>query len=609
MNEYEQNQERLDDQLREQASEPENPVAQETLNETPSEPVGEFSAASYHESAESDQEAARHYQETVESFREASEPYQESAPSRQEAKPEYEAPQEPVNYAQQESPQEPVSYAQREPSYQDSFYASGPIRTARPAQNVNSQPNPAGCGGQGYGAPNYAAPNYGTPNYGAPNYGPYYVNPNYAAPHYSAPQAPQTPARTKQRSGGFGKKAVALALVCTLLGGGAGVGGALLVNSRGQEKTSDASSTAVQVATPRETKDLNVVTVDQGKLMTASQVYKANVNSTVGITTEVTTTNFWGYQSTGAAAGSGFILTEDGYILTNQHVIDGANSITVALYDGTTYPAKLIGYDASNDIAVLKVDAKGLTPVTLGDSNALEVGDEVVAIGNPLGELTFSLTKGNVSALNRAVTLSSNVTMNLIQTDAAINSGNSGGALFNMYGEVVGITNAKYSSSSYSSAASIDNIGFAIPINSVRSIVTSIIEKGYISTPYIGVSVSNVSEESQSYGMPQGASIREVEKDGPADKAGMQAGDIVTAIDGEAITSYEELKEHITASQPDDKLEFTVYRKGETLTLTITIGEKTTSALPETQTNQGSGGYGGQGNGYGGWGFPSQENP
>ncbi len=606
MNEYEQN-EHLDDQIREQASEPENPA----VRESPSEPVSDFSAASYHESAESDQEAARHYQETVESFREASEPYQESAPSRQEAEPAYEASQEPAGYAQQEAPQEPVNYAQREPSYQNSFYASGPIRTARPTQNAEPHSNPAGYGGQGYGAPNYAAPNYGTPNYGAPNYGPYYVNPNYAAPHYSAPQDPQAPARTKQRSGGFAKKAVALALVCTLLGGGAGVGGALLVNSRTQAKTSESSSTSVQVATPRETKDLNVVTVEKGKLMTASEVYKSNVNSTVGITTEVTTTNFWGYQSTGAAAGSGFILTEDGYILTNQHVIEAANSITVAMYDGTTYPAKLIGYDVSNDIAVLKIDAKGLTPVTLGDSNALEVGDEVVAIGNPLGELTFSLTKGNISALNRAVTLSSSLTMNLIQTDTAINSGNSGGALFNMYGEVVGITNAKYSSSSYSSAASIDNIGFAIPINSVRSIVTSIIEKGYISTPYIGVSVINVSEESQSYGMPQGASIRDVEKDSPAEAAGLQAGDIVTAIDGETITSYDGLKEHITASQPGDKLEFTVYRKGETLTITVTIGERTTSALPETQPSQSGNGYGGQGSqgGSWGWGFPSPENP
>ena len=426
--------------------------------------------------------------------------------------------------------------------------------------------------------------------------------------------------KTGRRSGGFGKKAVALALVCALLGGGAGAGSAQLVNKLQSEKSHSAKNSDggshIQVALPRETTDLNVITVDSGKLMTASQVYQANVNSTVGITTEITTTNWWGYQSTGAAAGSGFILTEDGYILTNQHVIEKANTITVAMYDGSTYPAKLIGYDASNDIAVLKIEAKDLVPVTLGDSDHLTVGDEVIAIGNPLGELTFSLTKGNVSALDRAVTLSSNVTMNLIQTDAAINSGNSGGALFNMYGEVVGITNAKYSSSGYSGQASIDNIGFAIPINSVREIVTSIIEKGYISRPYIGVSVANVSEESQSYGMPQGAAIRSVEQGGPAEQAGLQANDIVTAINGETISSYEDLAKKIAAAEIGAELKLTVYRRGETLELTVTVGEKTQNAIPSGTDNDsqqqgqaqnpwgnGSQGNGGQGSDDGsGWG-------
>lgn len=507
---------------------------------------------------------------------------------------------EPQRQTQPEAP--------AEPSYQNYFYSSGPMRTARPAQADEC------AGGSAYTAPQYGTPNYGASGYGTPNYGgPYYGTPNYAAQNYNPAQHSVTPPQqTKQHAGGFWKKAVALALTCTLLGGGAGVGGALLVN-KAQEKSSGANTTAVQVAAPRETKDLSVVSVDSGKLLSAADVYKQNVNSTVGITTEITTTNFWGYQSSGAAAGSGFILTEDGYILTNEHVIEDANSITVAMYDGTTYPATLIGYDASNDIAVLKIDAHDLTPVTLGDSDALEVGDEVIAIGNPLGELTFSLTKGNVSALNRAVTLSNSLTMNLIQTDAAINSGNSGGALFNMYGEVVGITNAKYSSSSYSSSASIDNIGFAIPINSVRNIVSSIIEKGYISTPYLGVSVGNVSEESQSYGMPEGAAIRSVEKDSPAEKAGLQANDIVTAIDGETVTGYEDLKKHIVEADVGGEMVLTVYRKGETLTITVTVGEKTQSALPETNNSQSSSGYGGYGgqNGGGswGWGFPSPENP
>ena len=442
----------------------------------------------------------------------------------------------------------PAAEQPAQPAYNDFYYASGPVHTARPDQSYRPEQT------------------------------------------YRPAYQPQKPKAEKTGSGGFWKKAVALALVCALLGGAAGFGGAYLMNRT--QKTG--ASTSFQMAAPRETKEINVVTVETGKLMNAAQVYEKNVNSTVGITTEITT-NWWGYQSTSAAAGSGFILTEDGYILTNEHVIEDANTITVAMYDGTTYPATLVGYDVSNDIAVLKIDAEGLTPVTLGDSDAMKVGDEVVAIGNPLGELTFSLTKGNVSALNRAVTLSSNVTMNLIQTDTAINSGNSGGALFNMYGEVVGITNAKYSSSGYSGQASIDNIGFAIPINSVREIVTSIIEKGYISTPYIGVTVDNVSEESQNYGMPQGAAIRSVEEDSPAQAAGLKANDIVTAVNGETITTYKELAEFITGSEVGDKLELTVYRRGETLTITVTVGERTQSALPNQQSGQQQSGQSGQG--------------
>ena len=465
--------------------------------------------------------------------------------------------EQPAHDARSAGPAQPSyeqpAYRQEQPSYQDYYYASGPSATARPSQ---------GWSGAGQTEPRQS-------------------------------QSVQAPTKKEKRRGGFWKKAVALALVCALLGGGAGVGGALLVNrlqSRSGAQPASEGGSSVQVAVPRETTELNVVTVESGKLMTAAQVYKQNVNSTVGITTEITTTNWWGYQSTAAAAGSGFILTEDGYILTNQHVIDKANTITVAMYDGTSYPATLVGYDKNNDIAVLKIDAKGLTPVTLGDSDALQVGDEVIAIGNPLGELTFSLTKGNVSALNRAVTLSSKVTMNLIQTDTAINSGNSGGALFNMYGEVVGITNAKYSSSGYSSSASIDNIGFAIPINSVRGIVSSIIEKGYISTPYIGVTVGNVSQESQDYGMPKGAAIRSVEKDSPAEKAGLQSNDIVTAVDGETISSYEEMGKRISESQVGDELKLTVYRKGETLELTVSVGERIQDAAPKSGSQSGRSG-------------------
>ena len=290
----------------------------------------------------------------------------------------------------------------------------------------------------------------------------------------------------KEKTGWTAGKVVAIALVCSLLGGVAGAATTMLIDLLGEEtpQTKNKTNVSVMVEGQRENTVLDITKIDTSKVMTAAEVYAANVNSTVGITTSITT-NYWGYQTTSAASGSGFIFTDDGYILTNFHVVEDSSSITVAMYDGKNYDAKLIGYDESNDVAVLKIEAENLVPVVLGNSDNVNVGDSVVAIGNPLGELTFSLTSGAISAKDRDITMSGGNTMRLMQTDCAINSGNSGGALFNMYGEVIGITNAKYSSSS-ASEASIDNIGFAIPINKARSIAESIIEKGYVSKPYIG---------------------------------------------------------------------------------------------------------------------------
>lgn len=325
----------------------------------------------------------------------------------------------------------------------------------------------------------------------------------------------------------------------------------------------------------------NTVPVQTGVNLTAAQVYAANVNSTVGITTSIST-NYWGYRTTAAASGSGFLISEDGYIVTNYHVIEDASSITVALYDGKTFPAELIGYDESNDIAVLKVDTQGLSHVTLGDSDSVNVGDSVVAIGNPLGELTFSLTGGLVSAVNREVTLSSSLTMNLLQTDCAINSGNSGGPLFNMSGEVIGVTNAKYSSSG--KEASIDNIGFAIPVNSIRTIVESIIEKGYSSKPYIGVSVLDVSELATESDLPSGIFVQSVLDDSPAAQAGLQVGDVITAINGEPLGS-DALVELVASSAVGDSLSLEVYRQEQVLEITLTIGEKIQSEATQTSTD------------------------
>ena len=380
------------------------------------------------------------------------------------------------------------------------------------------------------------------------------------------PEPPVQAAPKKKKS--LGPKLVALSLCCALVGGVAG-GAGVLWYTGGQTQAPNTSNALVG---NRENSVIALNSVETGKELTAAEVYAQNVRSTVGITTSITT-NFWGYQTVNAASGSGFIVTDDGYILTNYHVVEGASSITVSMYEGQTYEAELVGYDAANDVAVLKIEAEGLTPVVLGDSDNLNVGDNVVAIGNPLGELTFSLTSGAISSLNRNITMSNGATMNLMQTDCAINSGNSGGALFNMYGEVIGITNAKYSSSGSSGEASIDNIGFAIPINLAWEIAQSIIEKGYVSTPYIGVTVSDVGQQFQNYGLPQGAAVQSVVEGSPAEEAGLQANDIITHINGEEITGYAQLSQHIREAGVGGRLKLTVFRQGQTLELTVTIGE------------------------------------
>lgn len=401
----------------------------------------------------------------------------------------------------------------------------------------------------------------------------------YTAPVTAAP-------RTKNSK----LRLAALAVSFSLLGGALGTGGTfaalkyLNADSSSAQTKSASADTKAETESSTEKGKAVIKTAESGEKavamqtaktdgtqLSASEVYKNNVNSTVGITTEIST-NYFGYTTTAAASGSGFIITEDGYIVTNYHVIDGANKVKVTTYDNTSYDAEIVGSDESNDIAVLKIDATGLEAVTLGDSEALSVGDNVVAIGNPLGELTFTLTSGVVSAMDRQITTSNSVMMNLIQTDCAINSGNSGGALFNMYGEVVGVTNAKYSSNS-STEASIDNIGFAIPINTVKDIVTSIIENGYVVKPYIGVSVETVNSDMKSYGIPEGAVVRQVNDDSPAKEAGLEVNDIVTKIDGKEITSSTDMVAAIRKCKKGDKITVTVYRQGETKELSIVVDE------------------------------------
>lgn len=400
---------------------------------------------------------------------------------------------------------------------------------------------------------------------------------------YTYEETIKTPEPKKTRKGKTALKVAALALGCSLLGGAVGAGGTALtgfalytVNK--QVAVEDTNATTVYEGI-KDNPALNVSYIDTSKEMSASEIYAKNVNSTVGITTSITT-NYFGYQTTTPAAGSGFILTEDGYIITNYHVIEDASEIKVTTYGGDEYDAKLIGYDESNDIAVIKVDANNLAPVTLGDSDAINVGDDVIAIGNPLGELTFSLTSGAVSALDRNVTLS-NASMNLIQTDCAINSGNSGGALFNTYGEVIGITNAKYSSNGFNTS-SIDNIGFAIPINSVKKIITEIIEDGSITKPYIGVYIYDLGSDYKKFGLT-GAVVQKVEENSPAEEAGLKPNDLITKVNGEDIADSEELRSILAKGNEGDTYTLTVNRSGEIIEIEVTISIKKQAALPEEE--------------------------
>lgn len=392
--------------------------------------------------------------------------------------------------------------------------------------------------------------------------------------NYQVHEAEEPPKKKR----GIWPKVTALCLAVALVGGLAVGGGIAGVNYLTRGTTTLYEGTRPTAVT--------LANVDQNEPMTAAQIYATYVNSTVGITTEIDT-NVFGQVVQTAASGSGFIISQDGYIVTNYHVIEDASAIKVTLYDGTSYPATLVGGDEENDIAVLKIAATGLTPVVIGSSDELVVGEPVYAIGNPLGELTFSLTGGYVSALNRNVTMSDGRRMNYIQTDTAINSGNSGGALFNQYGQVVGIVSAKLSSSGSSTSASVEGIGFAIPIDDVKDMITDLIQYGYITgQPYMGIINQTVSSEAQWYGTPAGAYVRGVVDGSCADTAGLQVGDIITAIDDTSVTSSDELSNALKDYEAGDTATLTVSRSGESLTLTITFDERTDERVQASQDLQ-----------------------
>lgn len=412
------------------------------------------------------------------------------------------------------------------------------------------------------------------------NYGGYQTGSGNVPPVEPVQKAP----KNKKKGGGkIWRTVVAAVLTVVLVAGGCGIT-AFSVNRHWEDQTAQLTATMnkkiealeKQVAAVGNSgvsvSGSPVANVDGG--LTPSQVYAQNVNAVVAISNQSTSTNIYGQVSQTASSGSGFILTEDGYVVTNYHVVEGATTLTVITSDSTEYTASLVGYDENNDVAVLKIEATGLPHVTLGSSDDLIVGDQVVAIGNPLGELTSTQTVGYVSAKDRDVSTDNRTIINMIQTDAAINPGNSGGPLFNMKGEVVGITTAKYSGTT-SSGASIEGIGFAIPIDDVLPIIDDLINYGYVTGAYLGVMVSNMDESTaQMYGLPMGAYVQSVSEGYCAEAAGLQPKDIITALGDYEVESITDLTRALRKFKAGDTTTLTVYRSGKELTLTVTLDEK-----------------------------------
>lgn len=316
--------------------------------------------------------------------------------------------------------------------------------------------------------------------------------------------------------------------------------------------------------------DIKVESVSGTK--TPAQVYAENVKSVVMIYCEIVPQQ--GPQvATGYSTGSGFVVSDDGYVVTNAHVVDGATNIFVTIYDNTEHRATLIGADTANDVALLKIDETDLDYAVIGRSSDLIVGDQVVAIGNPLGELTSTLTVGYISAKERDVSTDGSI-INMLQTDAAINSGNSGGPLFNMNGEVVGITTAKYSGTTESGAV-IEGIGFAIPIDDVYDLLSDLKDYGYVTGAYLGVSVSDMdSEAANYYGMPVGAYVHEAVPGYCAAAAGVQVKDIIVALGEFEVSNVSELTRVLRNFSAGETTTITVYRGGQKLVLDITLDAK-----------------------------------
>ena len=421
---------------------------------------------------------------------------------------------------------------------------------------------------------------------------------------YNCPDIEPEQKRKKEKKSRWGMPAaavVALCLVCALLGGaggGAMVGSYIHSKQAEAEALSDDAASAnkadgpiLNITAPTASPSVGTNIVADGSILSAGEVYAIACDQVVAITTEITYKNYFGYTTSSAVSGSGFIISADGYILTNYHVIEdaakGGYEISVLTHEGSEYIASIVGYEAENDVAVLKIEAENLSAATLGDSDAMAVGDIVYAVGNPLGELEYTMTSGMVSALDRDITTydadtGSYNTINMFQIDAAVNSGNSGGPVYNAKGQVIGIVTAKYSDSG------VEGLGFAVPINDAVAIAEDLITKGYVSgKAYMGISADTLpASVNQYYGLPAGAYVTKVEAGSAADKAGLEEGDIITALGDAVIASSDDLVSAKKAFRAGDTTTVTVSRSGGDIVLDITFDEEIPTETQQPQQSQ-----------------------
>lgn len=459
------------------------------------------------------------------------------------------------------SPTEPTTNNTTSQSEQSSYpnVGSSGMNTANTAQTDYSTPS-AAPQSNGYTGSNGYTSSFSGGNGGNGGNGGGYNGYSYA----SAPQQP--PKKPKKRHPVLLRVLAGVGVV--VLGFGSGFGGAIVAS-----RTGLTGSQVVVQQVQRDTSDATNANSTDGTTMSVQQIASVVSPSVVAITTEQMSgsqTWFGGYYVQ-SGAGSGIIISQDGYILTCAHVVSGATSVKVQLSTGDSYDATIVGSDSTSDIAVIKIEASGLTPAVIGNSDALAVGETVVAVGNPLGTLSNSVTDGIISALNREVTVEDN-DMTLLQTDASISPGNSGGGLFNANGELIGVVNAK---SSYSEA---EGIGFAIPINSAMDIAQQLIENGSVARPALGVKIYDVSDTAtaQQLGVSStGVYVVEVTAGGGAEAAGVKAGDRIIAVDDTAVSTSNNVKSYLADKNVGDTVNLQVEREGKVLTLTVTLGSST----------------------------------